>query len=196
MVFRLIPLLFALVSGAVGAECYYRSNTVNDLKARVQRQSEPARELVRLNDRTTQCTVTFRLMVDNTWYTAQGRAQGDTIVGEYQICAMAQDSGRARLLQQIQGVETSVHQELVCTDQDIPKWKVVKKGDLVRESEVTPDPDHPGSFPNMGMECRRFLETIPWGEGLIQNRGVICKLQRGVHSGQWKVLEKWEHFRG
>jgi hypothetical protein len=183
------------MSGAVGAECYYRSSTINDLNARVQRQSEPVRELLKLNDRTTQCTVTWRLMIDNVWYTAQGRAQGDS-VPEHQICAMAQDAGRARLMQQIKGSSTSAYQELVCTDQDIPKWKVVKKGDLVRESEVTPDPDHPGSFPHLGMECRRFLETIPWGEGLIQNRGVICKLQRGEHSGQWKVIEKWEHFRG
>jgi len=195
MVYRIIPVLFALMSGAVGAECYYRSSTINDLNARVQRQSEPVRDVMKLTDRITQCTVTWRLMIDNTWYTAQGRAQGDS-TPDHQVCAMAQDTGRARLMQQISGSSTSAYQELVCTDQDIPKWKVVKKGDLVRESEVTPDPDHPGSFPHLGMECRRFLETIPWGEGLIQNRGVICKLQRGEHSGQWKVIEKWEHFRG
>jgi hypothetical protein len=196
MVLKTLPLVLALVTGSAVAECYYRSTTVNDIKSRIQRQSEPVRELVRLDHRTTQCTVTFRLMIDNAWYTAQGRAQGDLNVPEPQICAQAQDTGRARLLQQIRGMETSMYQELVCTDQDIPKWKTVKKGDLVRESEVTPDPDHPGSMPHLGMECRRFLETIPWGEGLIQNRGIICKLQRGENGGRWKVIEKWEHFRG
>ena len=195
MVYRLIPLLLALMSTGAGAECYYRSSTINDLKARVQRQSEPVREVIQLNERVTQCTVTWRLMIDNTWYTAQGRAQGD-LIPDHQVCAMAQDAGRARLMQQISGSSTSAYQELICTDQDIPKLKTVKAGDLVRESEVAPDPDHPGSFPHKGYECRRFLETVTYGIGLLQNRGIICKLQRGPHSGQWKVIEKWEHFRG
>ena len=195
MVYKLIPLLLVLASGAVGAECYYRSSTINDLKARVQRQSEPVREVIQLNERVTQCTVTWRLMIDNAWYTAQGRAQGD-LIPDHQVCAMAQDAGRARLMQQISGSSTSAYQELICTDQDIPKLKTVKAGDLVRESEVAPDPDHPGSFPHKGYECRRFLETVTYGIGLLQNRGIICKLQRGPHSGQWKVIEKWEHFRG
>lgn len=195
MVYKIIPLLFALISTGAGAECYYRSSTINDLNARVQRQSEPVRDVMKLNDRVTQCTVTWRLMIDNTWYTAQGRAQGDSIP-DHQVCAMAQDAGRARLMQQVSGSSTSAYQELICTDQDIPKLKMVKAGDLVRESEVTPDPDHPGSFPYKGHECRRFLETVTYGVGLLQNRGIICKLQRGPHSGQWKVIEKWEHFRG
>lgn len=196
MVLKTIPLALLLIAGAAEADCYYRSTTINDIKAKIQRQSEPVREIMRVNDNLVQCTATFRIMIDNVWFTAQGRAQADLNTPEPQICAQAQDAGRARLLQQIRGMETSVSQELVCTDQDIPKWRPVKMGELVRESEVTPDPDHPGSFPYLGMECRRFLETINQGEGLIQNRGVICKLQRGENGGKWKVIQKWVHFRG
>jgi hypothetical protein len=185
------------MSSAVGAECYYRSSTINDLNAQVQRQSEPVRDVMKLTDRVTQCTVTWRLMIGNVWYTAQGRAQGDS-VPEHQVCAMAQDAGRARLMQQISGSSTSAYQELICTDQDIPKLKIVKLKDFVRESEVSPDPDHPGVFPhrNDGHVCRRFLQTIPYGIGLVQQRGVICLVQRGTYSGQWYVKELWEHFRG
>ena len=139
------------------------------------------------------CTSTFRVQINNVWYTAQGKAEGDIKTGEAQLCAQAEDGSQARILSAVGGMETSVSQEMVCTDQEIPKWKPVKKGDTIKESEVAPDPDFRESFGFNGMECRRFIETVPYGTGgIIQNKGVICRI-RGF---DWFVYDKWERIKG
>lgn len=184
--------LLALTTSAY-ADCYLRSITVNEMKARIQRKSDAQREVVFLGNGMARCTVTFRVQINNAWYTAQGRADGDVKLGEAQLCAQAEDGSRARILQDVGGMETSVSQEMVCTDQELPKWKPVKKGDTVRESEVAPDPDYRESFAYRGMECRRFLETVTYGVGgLVQNKGVICR----IRNDEWFVFDKWERVRG
>lgn len=172
--------------------CYIRSSTVNDLKAKVQKQVDVQRDIVPINSRENRCIVTSRLLISGQWYTAQGQAQGDNTMDQNQLCARAMDTGRANVLQEIQGSEVSQRQDMVCTDQNIPQWRVVRVGDTVRESEVTPDPDSPASFAFKGMECKRFIETVPYGTGIIQNKGVICRM----YNNSWKVYKKWENFRG
>lgn len=183
---KLIAVLLTL-SATAQAECYMRSTTLNELKARVERQTDVVREVRNINDKL-QCFVTFRVMINGVWYTAQGRAVGDTFESENQLCAQAMDSGRARLLQTIKGSETSVTQEMVCTDQTIPTWKPVTVGQKLQESEVAPHPRKRASFPHKGTECRWFVETLPQGVGgLIQNEGIICRIRQE----EWIVLEKW-----
>jgi hypothetical protein len=174
------------------AECYMRSSTLNQFKDKIERTADVDRDVVAMPGNKMQCTVTFRVQIDGQWVTAQGRAVGDVTVGDNQLCAQAQDAGRVKLLQRVGGSETTVSQELVCTDQDIPKWKPVKVGDTVRESEVAPHPDvnKRQSFPYMGTECKWFIETVPYGVGgLIQNQGIICRMR----NSQWYVKEKWVH---
>jgi hypothetical protein len=188
-----IFLLLLLPATIAHADCFLRSTTVSEAKVKIQRQSDVQRDVRLLSDDVLQCTAVFRVMVNNNWFTVQGQSKGSTALGEAQVCAQAQNLGRARFLEQLGGVETSAQQELVCTDQDIPKHKLVNLGDRIRESEVTPDPDAPQSFAWQGMECRRFLETVPYGVGFLQNRGIICRID---DRGTWKVVKKWEHFRG
>jgi hypothetical protein len=129
-------------------------------------------------------------MVDGVWYTAQGDAVGDMTQGDNQLCGQAQDIGRARLLQKIDGSRTSVTQEMVCTDQDVPKWKPVKTGDIVRESEVAPhwDLTKRQSFAHRGMECRWFMETVPYSiGGVVQSQGIMCRLE----NNRWLIRDKW-----
>jgi hypothetical protein len=101
------------------------------------------------------------------------------------------DYGRSRVLQNIAGSQTSVNQDMICTD-GAPKWKPVELGMVVKESEVGPHPDprKRAYWEYMGTECRWFIETMPVGEGLggmAQNLGVICRLR----GDQWLVKDKW-----
>ncbi len=179
----------ALIPPVASAECYMRSVTVNQLSSKIERTADIVREVTRVQDQK-QCTVTFRVMLEGNWYTALGRARDKLSVDDAQLCARAMDLGRARVLQDIAGSQVEATQELVCTDQDIPKNRVVKVGDQIRESEVAPhwDPAKRQSFPHRGMECRWFMENVSLGAGgIAHNLGIMCRTK----NDQWHVLEKW-----
>ena len=114
-------LLAAVLAQPVFAECYLRSSTLNQFKGTIERTADVARDVVVMPPDRMQCTVTFRVMINGVWHTAQGQAIGSDLMSENQLCAQAQDIGRSRLMQKIDGSQTSVSQEMVCTDQDIPQ---------------------------------------------------------------------------
>ena len=180
------------LAGTASAECYLRSSTVNETKGRVERVTDISRDITPTGTDQMQCNVTFRIMIDGTWYTALGRAVGDRRMNENQLCAQAQDIGRADILQRVDGSRTSMKQEMVCTDQDLPKWRPVNPGDVVRESDVTPhwDAKKRTGFVDAvtHQECRWFMETAPYKNGgMAQSEGIICKM----NDGAWLVHKKW-----
>ena len=185
-------LLVAVLAQPAFAECYLRSSTLNQFKGTIERTADVARDVVVMPPDKMQCTVTFRVMLNGVWHTAQGQAIGLDSTSENQLCAQAQDIGRSRLMQKIDGSQTSVSQEMVCTDQDIPQTRSrpVKIGDLVRESEMAPhwDLSKRTSFAHRGLECRWFMETLPYGvSGMVQSIGMMCKLD----NNRWRITDKW-----
>lgn len=183
-------LVVASLISTAHAECFMRSSTVNQTKGNVERIADISRDIVPVRGNRLQCTVTFRVMIDGRWYTAEGQALGNDDMNENQLCAQAQDIGRAQLLQRIDGSRTSVNQETLCTDKEIPEWRPVKVGDIIRESQVGPhwDLNKRQSFAHQGMECRWFSETVPYGTGgIVQSLGIMCKLD----NGRWLVRDKW-----
>lgn len=186
-------LLLALVlAQSAHAECYSRSSTLNQFNGAIERTSDLARDIVMMPPDDMQCTVTFRVMLSGVWHTAQGQARGSRLMNENQLCAQAQDSGRVRVMERVDGSRTTMSQELVCTDQDLPQTRKtpVKIGDIIRESEVAPhwDLKQRASFVERGMECRAFMETLPYGtSGMVQSFGKICKLD----NNRWRVVDKW-----
>jgi hypothetical protein len=182
-------LFMAVLPHVAFGECYMRSITVNEMSSQIERTADVVKELVPIQDQK-QCTVTFRVMISGNWYTALGRSRDSVTTDDAQLCARAMDLGRARVLQDIAGSSVAMTQELICTDQDLPKNRQVKIGDVVRESEVAPhwDPAKRQSFPYKGMECRWFMENVSLGAGgIAHNLGVMCR----VKNEQWHVLEKW-----
>jgi hypothetical protein len=191
---KAIALAVALVvSVPAWSECYLRSSTINNLKGKIEKSADQTRRVFPLNNNQLQCTVTFQVMIDGVWYSAQGDAVGAATQGDNQLCAQAQDIGRAHLLQKIEGSQTSVSQEMVCTDQDIPKWKPVNVGDIVRESEVAPhwDQRKRADFDHAGTKCRWFMETAPYRTGgMVQSYGVMCRLNK-TDNNSWLIRDKW-----
>lgn len=186
-----VVVLLAL-AGAAQAECFVRSSALNKFKSEIERMSDAARDVVMMPPDKMQCTVTFRVMLHGRWHMAQGQAVGSDSMSENQLCAQAQDIGRVRLLQSVDGSEVNAKQELVCTDQNLPRLRnqSVKVGDLVRESELAPhwDLSKRVSFAHRGMECRWFMESLPYGtSGMVQSVGTMCRLD----SSQWRVMDKW-----
>ena len=107
---------------------------------------------------------------------------------EAQACARAQTSGKVTILQQISGKRLTVQEEMVCTDQQLPKTRTVRVGDLVGESEVVPDPAWPSAKKmHDGNVCRRFVEDNLQGIDMRRSKGTICQ----VSDTAWKVVDKW-----
>jgi len=188
---KIIASVLALCGASASAECYYKSVTLNQFRERIERTADVQREVKRLYGQVS-CTVTFRVMIAGQWHTAQGTANNAGSANVDQLCAQAQDYGNSQILQEAAGSTASMHQELICTDQEIPKWRPVKKHETVKESQVAPHWDlaKRQSFQHKGTECRWFTETVPMGQGgLVQSEGVICRINRE----QWYVAEKWIH---
>lgn len=191
---RALLATLVLLQSTAWAECYVQSTYLNQIKSQIERTADEQR-FVGIIDGQKLCRVAFRVMVSGQWHTAQGEALGMPEVDDAQLCARATDTGRARLLESIGSVRSSVTQDMICTDKDIPKWKPVRVGDHIRESEVAPHPNpaRRKSFAYMGQECRWFVETVPFGTGgLEQNSGIMCRLKQD----DWYIVDKWVNSRG
>lgn len=188
---KIILALGILCANLAQAECYYKSVTLNQFRGKIERTADLHREVNRSNGQIT-CTVTFRVMIAGQWHTAQGSAANSESANLDKLCIQAQDYGNSQILQEAVGSTASMHQELICTDQNIPSWRPVRKYETVRESQVAPhwDLTKRQSFQHRGTECRWFTETVPMGQGgLVQSEGVICRINRE----EWYVAEKWIH---
>lgn len=180
----LIALALVFASSA-NAECYSRTAMTNDLKGRIQKITDIERMVTPVANKQLRCVVTFRALIDKDWYDGEGVSQGSGT--ENQVCAQAQNSGVTFLLQSVKGSNIAVDQEMVCTDQPKLKYRPVKPGDIISESEVKPHPKFPKTFAYMGTSCKWFLETDTRGVSLTQWQGVMCD----VRNGEWKVIDKF-----
>ena len=180
--------ILALSVGQARAECFARSASVSDMPLKIQRVAEYQKNVTPNSMNGLTCRVNFRAQINGQWYTAEGESTGkmdDNLDG---LCANAEQLGRARILQDVGGANISVNTDMVCTDQDISKVRTVQVGEIVRQSEVAPNPQKMASFQYMGTECRWFLETMPLGVGgMAQNQGIICR----IRDEQWVVRDKW-----
>lgn len=170
------------------AECYVRSSTLSETDARIEKIADAQNTFVRLNSGQMRCTSTFRVLIKGQWHTAEGQAIVPEGTNEDQACARAQNSGRVNILQQVSGRRLTVQEEMVCTDQQLPKTRTVKVGDVIGESEVVPDPAWPNTRTMRdGNVCRRFVEGDLLGVDMRRSKGVICQVSKTA----WRVVDKW-----
>lgn len=177
---RLLLITSLIAPVLANAECYTRSSSVNKSTGLIERITDISQ--TQLPDR---CRVTFRALIDSKWHTVEGEALG---TGS-QICAMAINNGRIKILEKVSDSTLTASQELVCTDQNIPESKpLVKVGDLVRESEVRVHPIYPNAFLYRGSQCRWFIESVPQAGKIEVNQGIICN---SFAQNAWRVVDKW-----
>ena len=176
-------------TGLANAECYTRSSTVAENDAKIDKIADVQNMFVQLKSGQMRCTSTFRVLIKGTWHTAEGQAIVQADVAEAQACARAQNNGRISLLQSVSKKSITVQEEMVCTDQDLPKTRnSVKIGDVVKESEVHPDPAWPTARKLAdGNTCRRFVESDISGVEMRRTKGVICQ----ISDNAWKVVDKY-----
>lgn len=171
------------------AECYMRSSTLAESDARIEKIADAQNMFVKLKSGQMRCTSTFRALIKGTWYNAEGQAIVAADVPEAQACARARNNGSVTLLQSVSKKLMTVQEEMVCTEQELPKTRnSVKIGDVVKESEVQPDPVWPDARRLAdGNTCRRFVESDLLGVEMRRTKGVICQ----VSENAWKVVDKY-----
>jgi len=186
---KLIIAAAVAATGIANAECYTRSSTVAESDAKIEKIADVQNMFVKLSSGQMRCTSTFRVLIKGNWFTAEGQAIVQPDVTEAQACARAQNNGRVSLLQTVSKKSMTVQEEMVCTDQELPKTRnSVKIGDVVKESEVQPDPLWPQARRlDDGNVCRRFVESNLQGVDMRRSKGVICQ----VSENAWKVVDKY-----
>jgi len=183
----LISLLVA--SGMVHAECYTRSTATSKSLARVERVADVQRSVLPEGAAQVKCRVTFRALIGDKWYTAEGENIGLAADSFDQICAGALNVGRTSILTSVAGSSMQVDQDMICTDEPIPKAKaVVAVGDTVKDSELLPHPKHRSLFQHKGSVCRWFVETSPEVGRVDMNQGIMC---HAPDQTDWRVVDKW-----
>jgi len=183
-------LLIGLLStSAVAGECYIRSATTSKMLDSIERIADLERTVLPESKGKSKCRVTFRAYIKGKWHTAQGEEVAETWGSLDQACAKATTAGRVGVLESVSGTRITASQDMVCTDQPIPKDKPnVSIGDTVWESEVQPHPIHFDNFKFRGSLCRWFVESRPQAGTIQMSQGIICRAQDQL---AWKVVDKW-----
>ena len=186
---RKTTLIVALaMSTTAQAECYVRSATTNQTAMAITAVADIEPMVVPISPTQNKCIVIFRAQINGKWITAEGERIGSRSMSEKELCAGAVDSGRVQILSRADGGRMTVEQNMVCNDLPEIKVRVVRRGEMVRESEVRPHPHFPKPFAYRTAQCRWFIEPeVHPGRDLLQRQGIICQ----VNGNEWQVVDKW-----
>ena len=185
---RKIPLILLLASTTAYSDCYVRSAVTNQTTMSITAVADVDSFVIPISPTHHKCIVNFRAQVNGEWITAEGERTGPKSVPEKELCAGATDSGRIQILSRANGGNMTVEQNMVCNDQPEIKVKLVRRGEIVRESEVRPHPNFPRPFTYRTAQCRWFIEPeVHPGRDLLQRQGIICQ----VNGIEWQVVDKW-----
>lgn len=182
-----IIVLTMTVSATAQAECYVRSAMTNQTAVQITNVTDVRPWVVPISPTQNKCIVNFRAQVNGEWITVEGENVGPKTVSEALLCKGAMDQGRTQILSRANGKTLSLEQNMVCTDQELPKIRRVEIGDRLQESEVLPHPNFPKRFVYHNATCRWFAEQDVRNGDLRHKQGIICR----SHENEWQVVDKW-----
>jgi len=182
-----IIVLTMTVSATAQAECYVRSAMTNQTAVQITNVADVQPWVVPISLTQNKCIVNFRAQVNGEWITVEGENVGPKTVSEALLCKGAMDQGRTQILSRANGKTLSLEQNMVCTDQTLPKIRRVEIGDRLQESEVLPHPNFPKRFVYHNATCRWFAEQDVRNGDLRHKQGIICR----SHENEWQVVDKW-----
>ena len=169
------------------AECYNRTAISSQHPIKITSIADVKRTVVPLANNQHKCIVNFRAQVNDTWISLEGENTAPNTSSIDQLCAGAMSYGKNQVLTSVTGSNINVEQDMVCTDQPIPKIHKVEIGEHVNESELLPHPNFPKQFKYRGADCRWFIEPEGRTGDLIQKQGIACRIQ----DNDWQVVDKW-----
>ena len=185
---RKVPLILLLVVTTAQGNCYVRSAVTSQATMSITAVADIDPLVVPISATHNKCIVMFRAQVNGEWITAEGEKTGLKSISEKDLCAGAVDSGRIQMLSRATGANVTIEQNMVCNEQPEIRVRMVRRGEMVRESEVRPHPHFPRPFVYRTNQCRWFIEPeVHPGRDLLQRQGIICQ----VNGNEWQVVDKW-----
>jgi hypothetical protein len=185
---RKAPLILLLVATTAHGNCYVRSAVTSQATMSITAVADIDPLVVPISATHNKCIVMFRAQVNGEWITAEGEKTGLKSISEKDLCASAVDSGRIQILSRATGANVTIEQNMVCNEQPEIRVRMVRRGEMVKESEVRPHPHFPRPFVYRTSQCRWFIEPeVHPGRDLLQRQGIICQ----VNGNEWQVVDKW-----
>ena len=183
---RTLLVLAGMVTAVTAhAECFTRSAMTNQMKARIERVTDLHSTVVPTTEGQKRCTVSFRAFINGDWHSGEGTSQANPSIPDAQVCSQALNSGRTFLLQSVGGSSLTAEQEMVCSDEPKPSVRLVKVGEVIRESQVQPHAYQRRSFVYNGATCRWFSQFDPHEVVLEPAQGIMCRMNNDL----WKVVD-------
>lgn len=133
-----------------------------------------------------QCTVRYRVNIDDEWQDVEGVGRGKT---EDEACTRALDLQKGSLLVEVDPSKVTADTQLVCSDAEEIRVRSVKIGEVIWESEVDlhRNPQERKYFDYKQTKCRMFTERNVKYRNLFTYQGVICK----INDSKWRVVDKY-----
>lgn len=179
----------AFLPALANAECFIRSATASKLVDSIEQIADLERTVVPHGFGKNLCRISFRAYINGKWHFAQGEEIGGIKDSLDTICSQAMNAGRISILEHVSGTKITANQELICTDQKLPKDQPnVNVGDLVLESEVQIHPVYKDTFKFRGSICKWFIESRPNVGSIDLKQGVMC---RAPEQKIFKIVDKW-----
>lgn len=190
---KILMLMLMLVTAPAYGECIMRSSSTLKVVGTIDGITE-IKPLASISpDNKYLCTISAKVLYHGKWETIYSSYTGDPAIGIDEICVNAVELGVRQFLADKEARKFVSEQQMVCSDETITAQRPVRVGEIIQESEVLPDPAHPGTFQYKGTTCRRFVETSAAPENpseLYQWHGVICKTGR-KNANEWSVADKF-----
>ena len=183
---KLIAGLLLVTSTVASAECYMRGATSVTGKVNIQRVVDQRSMVVPTVDGK-RCSTTFRIQINGLWFDGYGAHEWSDNTDDVTACKIAEEMGKQEIIRNSFGSQVASQRDMVCSDEPRIVERPVQVGDLIRESQVMPNPDKPKPFKYKGTQCKWYIETDAKGMDMYQWQGVICEIRPGT----WKVLDKF-----
>lgn len=168
--------------------CVLQEKTINQSTASIRETTDIRKDVVPWDANQKKCIVSFKALVGDTWYSANGDFVWDGELPAGEACAAAVTRAKKDLVNSIKPGRVTSEDVLICRDdENNTQISNAQVGSYVDISQLKPHPFYPKRFYHNGAECRWFLESSWTGKDIKQYQGVACKLE----PNKWVVADKF-----
>ena len=171
----LASIAFCMVASTATAECYLNEVTNSESVGTIESVKSISKSVVPWRDNQQKCMVTFDAKVGGEWH--QGLGSFVFNKDEGKACAVALESGKRQLLEQLFPQDIRSESELVCNDGEPEERSGLEGLTKIAGRE----------FMYESKTCGLFFETVQEGSSLYQYTVVMCE----ISPNKWVEMDRF-----
>lgn len=169
-----------LSTSAIAAEnCVLKQVTNTEQHGTIESVKDITRFVTAWTNDQRKCNVEFNALVDNQWHEGFGAYAFGNDESENKACAVALNTGKKMLLEELFPQDLQSEDVLICGDQEKKERRTGLEG-------LTPNSTKP-TFYLKGAMCGWYFQTVQEQNGLYQWNIIACELQ----PNKWTVVDKF-----